>query len=145
MTGGVCSGLRGGMSRGAAEGWDVTRVCRGVCVQDVADLVNNVAKKPKTSTDCDRHYNEVYLNSRTSPLPDTSFLLMSQDGGPLRDVDLNVVVGGDKGFQGGGGGSSKNGASVDADDHATATTTTPTTKKGGVGEADEEDEGKWGE
>ncbi|PFH33578.1 ADA2-A transcriptional co-activator SAGA component [Besnoitia besnoiti] len=52
---------------------------------DVAELVNNVALTPKTSQECDQHYTEVYLNSRTSPLPDTSTLLMSKDGGPLKE------------------------------------------------------------
>ncbi|KAF8818765.1 AP2 domain transcription factor APVIIb-1/ADA2-B, partial [Cardiosporidium cionae] len=49
---------------------------------EVADLVNTVAIKPKRSNMCERHYFDSYLNSRTAPLPDSSKLLKSSDGGP---------------------------------------------------------------
>ncbi|KFG58481.1 ADA2-A transcriptional co-activator SAGA component, partial [Toxoplasma gondii RUB] len=55
---------------------------------DVADLVNSVALTAKTSAECEQHYTEVYLNSRTSPLPDTSALLMGRDGGPLKLAEM---------------------------------------------------------
>ncbi|CBZ55501.1 hypothetical protein NCLIV_059260 [Neospora caninum Liverpool] len=59
---------------------------------DVAELVNSVALTAKTAAECDQHYAEVYLNSRTSPLPDTSVLLLGKDGGPLKQEDVQEAA-----------------------------------------------------
>ncbi|SCN61922.1 transcriptional coactivator ADA2, putative [Plasmodium chabaudi chabaudi] len=57
--------------------------------EQVADLVNSVAKIPKTNKECESHYYNYYLKSSCAPLPDNKRLLIKPDGNPY---DIEHVI-----------------------------------------------------
>ncbi|SBS94666.1 transcriptional coactivator ADA2, putative (ADA2), partial [Plasmodium ovale curtisi] len=57
--------------------------------EQVADLVNSVAKIPKTNKECESHYYNYYLKSSCAPLPDNKRLLIKPDGSPY---DIEHVI-----------------------------------------------------